>query len=277
MGSIRYLQLQWLTNGRATLFPKSLEPSNFLRPNNNASKLSYSYQLGTVFAEFCVVNLVDLLITYLAIGAAFAMRAYFRHRHRPISYILRSVVVELAFWLPKWVFWSIRKISSDSATTNSGSKRFDSDHWYAGHVDALVEPIRSPTDQKRFREAAERYVALRTALSAGESEGQPEDEFELFDISGHRNNRAGTSCLYRKNLTKLRNHSFRSAEDLVRAATRVHYEIPLMDAKLSLIEFFDAFDDVDAVLIAENFELFLETSPVLPSQSNDDWVAKAVA
>jgi hypothetical protein len=227
--------------------------------------------------NFNVVNFVDLLITYLAIGAAFAMRAYFRHRHRPISYILRSVVVELAFWLPKWVFWSIRRISSGAATTNSGSKRFDSDHWYAGHVQALVQPVRSSTDQKRFREAAERYVALRAALSAGESEGQPEVQFELFDISGHRNKRAGTSCLYRKNLAKLRNHSFRSAEDLVRAATRVHFEIPLMDAKSSLIEFFDAFDDVDAVLMSENFELFVETNLVSPSQSNADWVVKAVA
>ena len=49
-----------------------------------------------------------------------------------------------------------------------------------------------------------------------------------------------------------------------------------MDAKLSLIEFFDAFDDVDAVLMVENFELFVETNPV-SSQSNADLVAKAVA
>ena len=223
------------------------------------------------------MNLVDFLITYVAIGAAFAMRAYFRHRHRPNSYLFRSVAIELAFWLPKWAFRSVKRVLSGPVKSNVGSQRDDSDFWYIGHIDALVRPIRSSGDQKRLRKGAERYAAIRTAIRTGESGQQPDGQFELFEISGHRNNRAGTTCLYRKNLAKLRHHSRRSAEDLIKAAVTVDFELHVANTKSNVIEFFDLFDDVEAVSIAENFEFFKKEHPSSSSRSDAEVVAKIAA
>jgi hypothetical protein len=244
-----------------------LRPRKYLHPISNALYALDSYQVGTVIAISAHVSLLDFFITYLAIGSAFAMRAYFSNRHRGILFVSRSVLFELTFWLPKCVVWSGRKLTSGPAHEDVGSEPADEELWYGGLIDTLVQSVRSPTKQKRVREAAERYAVLKTAVSVGESQRQPGGQFELFEISGHRNGRTGTSCLFRSNLARLRYHSLRSAEGLSRTLIEARPHM-LTDTKSKLLEFFDAFDDMNAIEVAKGFEATLGKITDLPCQAN---------
>ena len=203
------------------------------------------YQVGTIIAAFSVVGLLDFLVTYLAVGSAFAMRNYFLYRHRPILFLFRSVAFELVFWLPKWGFRSIRKLTRP-APVEMPKRLFAARREADPNVEALVESLHSTAGGKRVREVAEIYMALRAAYEAGERGPIPASQFDLFDIAGHRNGRAGTACLFRRNLKDLRDHSSRSADDLIRAVAE-SLTIDPGGASFFLSEFFRSCDDFDSL------------------------------
>ena len=176
------------------------------------------------------------------------MRSYFVNRHRPFLFVFRSVLFELVFWLPIWGFRSIRKLASTPASANVRSSRpVEGVLLYETHIDALVRSLNSTIKKNRVRDAAERYSALRSAYNGGETDPRPSGPFELFDISGHRNGRTGTTCLFRKNLAKLRDHSRRSAGELILLLSENRPITPLNSSTSGLIDFFNAFDDPDSI------------------------------
>ena len=205
------------------------------------------------------MNFLDFLISYIAIGSAFAMRSYFLHRHRGNLFVFISVLSELLLWLPKWSFRALRKLLSSQVLSDSLPPRGSADDEYLpdNQVEILIELLDSTAIRNRVREAAERYAALRSALIVGEAGRQPNGQFELFDISGHRNGRTGTACLFRKNLAKLRNHSIRSAEALIQASSNGEFTALSSPSRSALADFFLAYDDFDAIL-----KVRIENSPL---------------
>lgn len=191
------------------------------------------------------MSLIEFLVTYVAVGAAFAMRSYFRNRHRPLMSVIRAVAFELVIWLPKWVAVSIRRsfLGTAVAAPHPGRRPVSEFPRYETRIDDLMETLDSTARGKRVRETAEMYVALRSALISAETEAKPTGQFQLFDIAGHLNGRAGSACLFRKNLEKLRRHSQQAADELIARVAKAGPSGSRHSTVTRLVDLFGEFED----------------------------------
>jgi hypothetical protein len=195
------------------------------------------------------VSNIDLLITYLAVGSAFAMRSYFLNRRRPILVIARSVLVELLLWLPVWGVRAAKGLFSRMQSYAS-HQRSANDPAYESYINDVLCLVYSRVARNRIREGLEKYTALHLALEAGTR--QPGGQFELFEISGHRNGSTGTSCLYRKNLAKLHRHKRSTADDLIElVASASQPAIPNSTTASKLSALFELVGDAPSVAKAQ--------------------------
>lgn len=186
------------------------------------------------------VSLLDIFVSYLAIGAAFAMRAYFLNRRRPLLTKARVVFTQFFLWLPIWL---IRL-----AKGNIGARRrriptsAGLDPYIESQIEVLISSISGVKERAELRESLERYAALHIAID--DEIGQASGQFELFAVSGNGNGATGTPCLYRMNLNKLRSHKVRTADGLIRLVVRKE-ATNLLSSRLS--NFFADFDDLDSI------------------------------
>ena len=100
-----------------------------------------------------------------------------------------------------------------------------------------------------MREMWERYIALHASVIEVEFRGS--GQFELFAISGNGNGSTGTLCLFRNNLSKLREHKRRTVNDLIRLVIQDIDRPSSSSAVSQLGIFFDEFEDSDALELLE--------------------------
>lgn len=193
--------------------------------------------------------MIDLLFTYLAIGSAFAMRSYFLNRRRPILVLFRSVFAELLLWLPVWGIRAAKGLFSRSLVYGR-QHRSANELAYEPYINDVLCLVDSRVARNRIREGLEKYTALHMALEAGSH--RPGGQFEIFEISGHRNGSTGTSCLYRKNLAKLQRHKRSTAEGLIElVASASQPAIPNSTINAKLSAFFELAGDASSVARAQ--------------------------
>ena len=185
------------------------------------------------------VSLLELFVTYLAVGSAFAMRGYFLNRRRPFGAAARVVLTQFFLWLPIWLFRLTRRATP---FRRPGSPASGVDRKIEAQIEHILSSVRGIRVRNQVREALERYTALHMALV--HERGQATGQFELFTISGNGNGNTGTTCLYRKNLSKLRIHKTRTADDLVRM---ICHDSSLNSLGSQLTAFFGAFGDLDSI------------------------------
>ena len=191
------------------------------------------------------MSLLEIFVTYLAVGSAFAMRGYFLNRRRPFWAKIRIVLTQFFLWLPIWLFRLSRGAGSSRRRRSAASSL---DPKIKAHIEHLISLFPGILLRNQVREALERYAALHTALE--NESGHASGEFELFSISGNGNGTTGTPCLYRKNLTKLKGHKTRTAEDLVRVFRR--NAANSLDPQLA--DFFYFFSDRDSIAKLETLD-----------------------
>lgn len=216
------------------------------------------------------MGLTDLVITYLAIGAAFAMRAYFiNRRHAPMQLLL-AVTGELLLWLPYALIRLGRRGRLSDTAAARRNKDQDETVWDKMIENVLRSLSRSPF-KKDLRKALERYVALHSALAA--SPERLEGEFEIFAISGHLNGRTGTQCMSRRNRAKLCDHMDRTADDIALMMTETP-AIASPELRADLIRFFEdlgesrsaaKLGDPALEIPSKKYPAFPSETPSLPS------------
>lgn len=184
------------------------------------------------------------------------MRAYFRHRRRSLLAQVRAVAAQFLFWLPILVFRSAARRGSNRRRNTPLSA--DNDLQFETRIGSLLSCCSSANQRKQVREILERYAALHAALEDDEFSGS--GQFELFAISGNGNGTTGTPCLYRKNLSKLRTHRLRTAEDLIRLAYSIDGPTSSDLTVSQLVSFFDAFGDRASIDKLMDFRSKLQSS-----------------
>jgi hypothetical protein len=202
------------------------------------------------------VNLLEFFITYLAIGAAFAMRGYFLNRRRQLWTRLRIVLTQCLFWLPICLLGLTKRAVALGRPSSTPEAGFHLE--IEKKTQRLLSESAAIREKNQIREALERYSALHAALN--NEPGRASGQFELFAISGNGNGTTGTPCLYRKNLSKLRIRKLRTADDLI----RVTLQYVATDTAVSdLAAFFNAFADRESVAKLEAIDR--EENVVAPS------------
>lgn len=208
-----------------------------------ACRDAHSYRLGTRFAIFGCVNVVDFLITYLAIGSAFAMRAFFINRRYPPVWVAAAVIVELFLWLPLFVDRLVRRVVPSMRVGSLAEDDPDAD--LAGPIIDALRSVPNGRSKNELREILERYAALRFA--GVDPSFRPDGEFELFAVAGHLNARTGTATLARKNAAKIASHKQRAVDDLLSlVASDAFSESSRLRSDMA--EFFDLAGDAPSAL-----------------------------
>ena len=211
---------------------------------DNAYSNSRTYHGGTNIAGSNLVTPVDILITYLAIGSAFAMRSYFRNRHRSPLSRFRAVAIDLTFWLPRvLISFILRSARLPKVVAGHSSV---SPHIDPVLKDGFLAVARTASERHALEDIVDRYCALRSALQT--EVPHRGSQFEIFAIAGNQNSAAGTACLARKNFKKLQDHSEQTANVIVRLASRIQSDDRRPEEilnRLSII--FEAYGDVDAL------------------------------
>ena len=185
------------------------------------------------------MNLLEIFVTYLAVGSAFAMRGYFLNRRRPLWTRIRIVLTQFFLGLPLWLFkltirtTSLRRRASPAAGLDPETE---------SQIENLISSFPGIRARTEVREALERYAALNAALDV--EVGRASGQFELFAVSGNGNGATGTPCLYRKNLNKLKAHKIRTADSLISLLPK-SAGINSIDSQL--LSFFETFSDLDSV------------------------------
>ena len=182
------------------------------------------------------------------------MRAYFRHRRRSFLARARAVAAQFLFWLPILMFFLITRRSL--AARRAASRPASTDLEFEARIEGLLSCYPSMNKRKHVREILERYAALHASLSDDELRGS--GQFELFAISGNGNGSTGTPCLFRNNLSKLKEHKRRTVNDLIRLVTQGEGSTS-NSASSQLGSFFEAFEDSDALKSLEG----LKSAPAL--------------
>jgi hypothetical protein len=223
-----------------------------------------SYHAGTDVAENNAVNLLDFIITYLAIGSAFAMRSYFLNRRRDFLSVIRAVAWDLLFWLPNSIILAATRLFAGTrAVERSARSTENPDHDPL--IAKLITELDSSPERDRIREAAERYSAIYTVLADLRASDEPSGQFEIYDISGHLNGPTGTPCLFRKNFAKLEYHLSRATDDLVRSY--LHFATPQL-GPLAINELADFFEVVgDGAAKAKTVDIVDSRSTLLNGPS----------
>jgi len=152
---------------------------------------------------------IDALIIYLAVGSPLAMTYLLRNRRKPVVKLATLTIVTLLCWLPVLLFRIARSIALRNLL-----KQPDIEVETAAKMESRVKEIfalaGSTLPGRNLRQSLERYTALTTAAKRPSSLN-----FDLFSISGNRNETTGSSCLARQNMKKLLVHQERAADDLV--------------------------------------------------------------
>ena len=169
------------------------------------------------------------------------MRAYFRHRRRSFLARASAITAHFLFWLPVLLFRMVARRGSTGR--RAVSQQANLDHEFESRTEGLLTCYVSLNKRQQVREILERYAALHASLSDDQLRGS--GQFELFAISGNGNGSTGTSCLFRNNLSKLKEHKLRTVNDLIRLVAQ--NDDPSSALAISrLAGFFDAFGDSDA-------------------------------
>ena len=185
------------------------------------------------------VSLLEIFITYLAVGSAFAMRAYFLNRRRSVWIRFREITGQFLLWLPILLVRLVSRRGQTRGTARSASGANDAE--LESRINRLISCFPNRHQRNQARQVLERYAALHSALKCEGS--QAAGQFELFAIAGNGNGSTGTPCLYRKNLSKLMKHKLRTTENLVALALQEPAFSSTSLVVSELIAFFDAFDD----------------------------------
>jgi hypothetical protein len=146
------------------------------------------------------MNLSDLIIIYLACGAPFGVYHFTKRGPSLANAKWLAVAGSFLFW-PIFVFgFLVRHFISGNGTVQTAAT--------AGRVEQIRNQIEaiaffdsSMTSLFEFRDVYYRFISLLTAAVE-----KPPVRNELFEVSGHTNNKLASRCLARRNLERLTFH-----------------------------------------------------------------------
>lgn len=205
---------------------------------------------------------VEVFIIYLAVGSPFAMTYFLRNRRKSVVKLAMLTVATLLCWLPVLLFRIARSFAlrdhlrqPDLETETSAKMELRLKEIFA--LAGLTGPGRN------LRESLERYAALTTAVKRP-TPAPDSLKFELFSISGNRNETTGSSCLARQNMKKLLLHQEKAADDLVNSLTLITLKSNAMERLSDMITLFAK--DLDDQITADKIR-YVVTLPEIISVS----------
>ena len=165
------------------------------------------------------MNIVDLVIIYLTLGAPFAVYKYLQDSRLPFSRRLLMSCVTLVFWIPVAIRFGYRRL------TNAYS---DDDFVSRKNLDARNEHLAELADQVRarlrtadaslsplsVREVLDRYVGL-AVLSEAAALDVAELKSDLLHAAGRGDDKVAASCLMRRNQQRIDVHHRRARHDFL--------------------------------------------------------------
>ncbi len=193
-----------------------------------------------------MMNILDLIIIYLACGSPFGAYYFFNHRQK--SNILMKSVLIVFLWIP----YSIKLLHS-KVTNWLTFKRFDksyvSDSVSPRRIEKLKKELESflPRNYRaltifKLREIIERYSGLTELLLSNES--NENHSHDLFVVAEHTNIQTAQKCLSRKNKQKLTLHQFEARKDFVKVVEELLTQTEKKEEfQKKVIEFVRALDD----------------------------------
>jgi len=161
------------------------------------------------------MNLIDLIIIYLACGAPLAVY-YFLHNRRTEtrSHLLRlKTIFIFFFWLP-FAFYLVRQfINFKFAQAKTGQTEI----FYS--IQKQIEKILLESELKisiyEFREIVERYIGLTLASQYAAAQSLPQ-EAEIYRAIQAKNIELASICFGRRNRKRLLFHQTEARKDFLR-------------------------------------------------------------
>lgn len=217
------------------------------------------------------MNLIDLIIIYLACGAPLAVY-YFQYNRcietRPHLLRLKTILV-FFFWVP-FAFDLVRQNRNVTfAPANTGL----SENFYS--IQKQIEKILLESDLKisiyEFREIVERYVGLTLANQNAAAQSLPQ-EAEIYLVSNVKNIELASICFGRRNRERLLFHQTEARKDFLRLIEELSEfdanQIQLADSSFRIVQMLN---DSEAFKSLENiFAAGLQTD----WRQNVQWLEK---
>ena len=162
------------------------------------------------------MNIVDLLIIYLSIGAPFGAHAYISARKGPMRISAINAVIGTFVWPVTAFRWRVARKTFDAVANSIGQfreKTRDESEAESIRIEMEAAVNMSGAALADFREVFQRYVGLSQA-PAGDDEASFAAHAELLAAAGLDRNFIAERCIERRNAQRLSYHLDRARHDL---------------------------------------------------------------
>lgn len=203
------------------------------------------------------MNIADILIVYLTLGAPFAVYKYLQKGPAPWPHKLLGSLATLTFWVPEAVRLARRHLTNaystydfvSSAELDAGGTRLDE------ILSELESELATPgTSRRDVRDLLERYAAL-AATADGTFEQFGLKCAELLEVSGTELTRHGIASMVRHNRRKLHHHHIQARRELIRLLESIPEERRSDSKAFELsVELADLLNDEDALVWLNSIE-----------------------
>ena len=165
------------------------------------------------------MNIVDLLIIYLTLGAPFAVYKYLQESRLSPGLRLLLACLTLVFWIPVAIRFGYRRLTNaysndDFVSLNNLDAR---NHQLAELADQVRAGLRLSDGSLSIlavREVLDRYVGLAVLAEAADLD-VAELKSDLLRAAGRGDDRIAASCLMRRNQQRIAVHHRRARTDFL--------------------------------------------------------------
>lgn len=200
-----------------------------------------------------LMNLIELIIIYLACGAPFGVY-YFLHQKEFFNSSklwLNSILVTL-FWIP-YAFRLFHSFVTTKFLKSQFAENTFSDSAFKDKIDEIEKKFAQILLEEKvdfsifeFRETFQRFVGLTIVTKdINYASLNDETEHDLFSITNHQNGKLATKCLNRRNRLRLKAHQNLALKDFLQMLQKIDSCL-VEKEKFSLlaIDFVKLLDDV---------------------------------
>ena len=166
-----------------------------------------------------VVNIVDLLIVYLTLGAPFAVYKFLQDSELDVSRRLLSAFLTLAFWIPAALRVGYRHLSNAYSEHDFVSRDVldASNGQFVDLTDKIRGKLRKADGlsvMSESREVLERYVGL-ASVSETWAPDEVDTKSELMRAAGREDDPIAVACLMRRNQRGVDRHHKKARRDFL--------------------------------------------------------------
>ncbi len=211
------------------------------------------------------MNLIDLIIIYLACGAPFGVYFYLQNRVRSKSnYLWLKTTLAFVFWISFAVLIIRKSKSFKKLFIPDFNKKRLTDGWIEEKLYLIQKAIEKIIFESNlemslfeFRQTIERYVGLTLSLKSN-NVNVTEQEKEIFRAGEIKNIEIASICLQRRNRKRLIFHQTRARQDFLQITKSLFDSISDTNKfENSVTEFVNLLSDLTA---QESLEIIFSTN-----------------